>query len=253
MEHSISRWPITALAVVKVAGELALEGAHRAFKEAQWASAPGRLLGIEPPPGRGLGVVVVPPFVTRRELMMPLIEHWLEPAGYTVWHPNIPIQTECPWKTCETRIRPTVEKLVKKTGKRVVLIGWSKGGYEAAWMANRYPHLVGMAISIASPQANAWPAKQLHWVTCRQFSTCAFPAQATKLPENGETRIVNIEASRDVLVPKGRAVIRRNKHFHTVKGAGHLRVVLKPKLYRVIANELGSYIKREKRPRALAA
>jgi enterochelin esterase-like enzyme len=200
---------------------------------------------VLPPYGDGLGVVLIPPFITRREIMTPIMEHWLQLFGYDVEHPNIRMQTECPWTTCTKKILPCIKELYERTGQRVVLIGWSKGGYEAAWLANKYPRYVAMAVTIASPQVCAYPIAGvgLHTVTCGKIRQCAFPKVATRLPRG--TRIVNIVPTKDRLVPPKHGAIKGNEHVHRVEGAGHLSVVFKPRLYEILAMELETCLEDE--------
>lgn len=103
---------------------------------------------LQLPGGKGT-ILFIPGFATDDLVTLPF-RTYLNHLGYnsTGWglginHGNVP------------KLLPKVYKLVrdtyKKRGEKLILIGWSLGGYLAREAARNYPELVRMVITLGSP------------------------------------------------------------------------------------------------------
>jgi triacylglycerol lipase len=102
------------------------------------------------PRGDGSGVVLIPAFLCPDLYLTPL-HRWLGRIGYSSFFSGIGFNTECPNLLIRSQLNQTIDKAVKKTGRRVHLIGHSLGGIIARSIAAQRPADVASVITLAAP------------------------------------------------------------------------------------------------------
>jgi pimeloyl-ACP methyl ester carboxylesterase len=99
--------------------------------------------------GGGLGVLLVPGFGCGDHTLL-LTRRWLLARGYRPAGARIGLNVGCT-TTLTDRIERRLEQLAEQTGKRVVLIGQSRGGWLGRLVAARRPDLVRGLVMAGSP------------------------------------------------------------------------------------------------------
>jgi pimeloyl-ACP methyl ester carboxylesterase len=93
-------------------------------------------------------VVVVPGFLASDDSMV-LLRRWLRLVGYRPQTAGFVMNVDCGERAVE-RVERLCEALHATTGRRVAIIGHSRGGHLARATAARRPELVSHAISIGA-------------------------------------------------------------------------------------------------------
>lgn len=101
------------------------------------------------PPGDGSPIVLIPGFLAG-DLSMTVLGEWLRRTGYNVHYPGIWTNTDCPDRMVR-QLGGQIDRIVRRTGQRVIIIGHSKGGYLGRVLGRRYPHLIRHVIALGSP------------------------------------------------------------------------------------------------------
>lgn len=99
--------------------------------------------------GKGERVLVLPGYGTDDTIMAPL-RRFLDHLGYksSGWglgenHGNVPILLE--------QVKEVIVKLYQESNQKIIIIGWSLGGYIGREAARDYQHLVKKVITLGSP------------------------------------------------------------------------------------------------------
>src|ERR687897_1825376 len=96
--------------------------------------------GAGVPEGDGRGVLLIPGFLAG-DGSLGVMTRWLRAAGWRTKRAGIRVNVSCSEIAC-TRLEQRLETLAATTGKRVVIIGQSRGGVFAKALAARRPDLV---------------------------------------------------------------------------------------------------------------
>lgn len=126
----------------------------RPLAETRWCLELCRLLtdpvlyGVGVPHGDGRPVVLMPGFLGGDQTVS-VIAAWLARLGYRPRLCGFVINAGCSERTLD-RVERTVEGLWRKHGRRVALIGHSRGGHFARALAARRPDRVSHAISMGA-------------------------------------------------------------------------------------------------------
>jgi pimeloyl-ACP methyl ester carboxylesterase len=102
--------------------------------------------------GAGLGVLLVPGFGCG-DRTLSLTGTWLRARGYRPAGARIGLNVGCT-TTLVDRIERRLTEHAEATGRRVVLLGQSRGGWLARLVATRRPDLVRGLVMVASPVLN---------------------------------------------------------------------------------------------------
>jgi pimeloyl-ACP methyl ester carboxylesterase len=105
--------------------------------------------GAGVPAGAGRGILLIPGFMAGDGSLGTLTQ-WLRAAGWHTKRAGIRANLACSEVAC-TRLEERLEALAERTGRRVTLIGQSRGGVFAKALAARRPDLVAGVIALGSP------------------------------------------------------------------------------------------------------
>ena len=106
--------------------------------------------GFGIPRGDGSAVVVIPGFLGT-DLYLTEFRAWLSRIGYEPYYSGIGLNAECPNLLIETRLRTTIARAFKETGRKVHLIGHSLGGVLARAAASQMPDRIESVVTMGSP------------------------------------------------------------------------------------------------------
>ena len=126
----------------------------RPLAETRWCLELGRLLGdpvwrgVGVPHGDGRPVVLMPGFLAGDQTLG-VMATWLRRLGYRPRFAGFVTNTDCSDRALD-RVERAVEELWHSYGRRVALIGHSRGGHFARALAARRPDRVSHAISMGA-------------------------------------------------------------------------------------------------------
>jgi pimeloyl-ACP methyl ester carboxylesterase len=129
-------------------------GSGGPFAETRWILEAGRLLidpvayGLGVPRGDGRPVVVLPGFLASDDTLV-LLRRWLRIVGYGPHTAGFLFNVDCADRALE-RVERLTEAINATTGRRVAIVGHSRGGHLARAAAARRPELVSHAISMGA-------------------------------------------------------------------------------------------------------
>src|SRR5215207_1930497 len=107
------------------------------------------LRGAGVPPGHGRGVLLIPGFLAGDGTLGTMTQ-WLRAAGYRTKRAGIRANVSCSEVAC-ARLEERLECLAERTGRRVVIIGQSRGGVLAKALGARRPDLVAGVVTLGAP------------------------------------------------------------------------------------------------------
>jgi pimeloyl-ACP methyl ester carboxylesterase len=103
--------------------------------------------------------VLVPGFLVE-DGFLALLTYWLRAAGYRTRRAGIGINVDCSEKACAT-LESLLETLATRYGRRVAIIGHSRGGVLAKAVAAARPDLVSGIVTLAAPTVARFPPSPL--------------------------------------------------------------------------------------------
>ena len=105
--------------------------------------------GAGVPDGGGRGVLLIPGFLAG-DGSLGTMTQWLRASGYRTKRAGIRSNIACSEVAC-TRLEERLECLAERTGRRVVIVGQSRGGTFAKALGARRPDLVAGVVTLGSP------------------------------------------------------------------------------------------------------
>ena len=105
--------------------------------------------GAGVPEGDGRGVLLIPGFLAG-DGSLGTMTNWLRAAGFRTRRAGIRVNVACSELAC-TRLEERLEGLADRTGRRVVIVGQSRGGVLAKVLGARRPDLVAGVVTLGSP------------------------------------------------------------------------------------------------------
>jgi triacylglycerol lipase len=231
----------------------------RPVAETRWVFEAARLL-VDPiaygrgmPRGDGRPVVVVPGFLAGDDSLL-LLRRWLRLVGYRPHTAGFFFNVDCADRATE-RVERLVEAIHETTGRRVAVIGHSRGGHLARAVAARRPELVSHAISmgadlqglfgISSPtRAAVGVVRRGLQLTRRTRSpncfrarcTCGFVRDYTAEFPVDRVRFTSIYSKGDGVVRWERQIVEEADCVEVT--GSHIGLMANRKAYRVIADAL---------------
>jgi pimeloyl-ACP methyl ester carboxylesterase len=231
----------------------------RPVAETRWILEATRLLvdpvayGLGVPRGDGRAVIAVPGFLAPDDTLL-LLRRWLRLVGYRPHTAGFVFSVDCADRAVE-RVERLAEALHATTGRRVAIIGHSRGGHLARATAARRPDLVSHAISmgadlqglfgISSPTRAAvgLVRRGLHLTRrsrdpdCfRAHCRCAFVRDYTADFPVDRVRLTSIYSEGDGVVRWERAIVEEADCVEVT--GSHIGLVANRKAYRAIASAL---------------
>lgn len=126
----------------------------RDLAETRWQLELARLL-VDPvlrgqgvPRGNGRPVVLMPGFLAGDQTLL-VLASWLRRIGYQPYTCRFVANVQCADRAIE-RVERQIERLHDRSGRRVAVIGHSRGGHYARALAHRRPEVVSHAISLGA-------------------------------------------------------------------------------------------------------
>jgi pimeloyl-ACP methyl ester carboxylesterase len=168
--------------------------------------------GAGVPHGDGRPVVLMPGFLAGDQTLS-VIAAWLQRLGYRPRFCGFVLNAGCSDRTLD-RLERRVDALWRSYGRRVALIGHSRGGHFARALAARRPDRVSHAISMgADLQGLSDPPRPRWWqLTSRGASSMPAAERAKPRASAGTVAARSATTSQAVPVPAGAA------HEHLLKG-----------------------------------
>ena len=231
----------------------------RPLAETRWLLEAARLF-VDPaaygrgvPRGDGRPVVVVPGFLASDDSLL-VLRRWLRLVGYRPHTAGFIFNVDCADRAVE-RVERLVEAITATTGRRVAIIGHSRGGHLARATAARRPELVSHAISmgadlqglfgISSPtraavglvRRGAHIMRRSRDPDCfRARCSCGFIRDYTAEFPADRVRLTSIYTKGDGVVRWERAIV---DEAHCVEVTGsHIGLIANRKAYRAIGDAL---------------
>ena len=97
-------------------------------------------------------MVLIPGYLGSDDSMT-VMARWLRRSGYRPAHSGMRVNTACAERTAE-RLERRLETLVERGGRRVAIVGHSRGGHFARVLGVRRPDLVAGIVTLAAPPLN---------------------------------------------------------------------------------------------------
>ena len=98
--------------------------------------------------GDGAPALLIPGFLAG-DASLSLMREWLRRMGYDARASGIAVNVDCSDRTAD-RLDARLERLHAETGRRVALIGHSRGGHFAKALAHRRPEWVSAVVSLGA-------------------------------------------------------------------------------------------------------
>ena len=227
--------------------------------ETRWVLEAARLLldpvayGRGVPAGDGRHAVVVPGFLAGDESLA-LMSAWLRLIGYRPRGAGFRFNVDCAERAAE-RVERAVEAAAQASGRRVAIIGHSRGGHLARAVAARRPELVSHAISMGADLQNLFGisaptlsavgiARRTAHLSGRSRSAdcfrsrcrCAFIRDYTAPFPVERVRLTSIFTKGDGVVRWERAIVPEATCIEVT--GSHIGMIASRKTYRAIAESL---------------
>jgi len=106
--------------------------------------------GFGIPRGDGSAVVVIPGFLLT-DLYLTEFRSWINRIGYKAYFSGIGLNAECPNLLLQYKLKATIQKAYKETGRKIHLVGHSLGGVIARAAASQMPDRIASVITMGSP------------------------------------------------------------------------------------------------------
>jgi triacylglycerol lipase len=231
----------------------------RPLAETRWLLEAARLLvnpvayGRGVPRGDGRPVVVVPWFLASDDSLL-VLRRWLRLVGYRPHTAGFIFNVDCADRALE-RVERLAEAITATTGRRVAIIGHSRGGHLARATAARRPELVSHAISmgadlqglfgISSPtraavglvRRGAHLMRRSRDPDCfRARCSCGFIRDYTAEFPADRVRLTSIYTKGDGVVRWERAIVEEADCVEVT--GSHIGLMANRKAYRAIAEAL---------------
>jgi triacylglycerol lipase len=229
------------------------------LRETRWQLEAGRLL-VDPvwrgrgvARGDGRAVVLLPGFGAGDQTLL-VLAAWLRRIGYSPQVCGFLTNTGCSDRAVD-RVERRLETLYERHGRRVAVIGHSRGGHYARALGHRRPELVSHAISagaglrrmLATSSATQGAVGAARWVTVRsgrarstrcltEGCDCAFARDFAGPFPVDRVRLTSIYSKGDGVVRWQAALV---PYADCVEVSGsHVGLIFNRKTYRAIASAL---------------
>ena len=211
--------------------------------------------------GGGQPVLLIPGFLAGDD-SLGLMTKWLRRTGYRTRSAGIRANIDCSGKAVERLIART-EELAERHGRRIVLLGQSRGGTFARVIAVRRPDLVAGIVTLGSPLTSTFDihplvkmqvralgtlgtigAKGLFSLNCLSGDCCEDFRGELSAPFPEDVGFLSIYSKSDGVV-RWRACLDDAAQHVEVK-ASHIGMAVNPGVYRAVASGLDRFRRDER-------
>ncbi|MGI8779590.1 MAG: esterase/lipase family protein [Solirubrobacteraceae bacterium] len=229
----------------------------------EWAglrrSAVFRGAGV--PAGDGRGVLLIPGFLAGDGSLATMTQ-WLRAADWHTRRAGIRANVACSEAACE-RLEERLETLAASTGRRVVIVGQSRGGVFAKALGARRPDLVAGVVALGAPVVSqlavhplllaqvgvvaalgSVPVPGLLSWRCLRGDCCSRFRAALEGPFPPEVGYVSLYSRSDGIVDWRSCLDPEADACVEIHGS-HIGMSLNAEAYRAIAHALGGFAARE--------
>jgi triacylglycerol lipase len=214
----------------------------------------------------GQPVLLIPGFLAGDD-SLGFMTKWLRRTGHQTRSAGIRANVDCSGKTVDKLLERT-EALAERHGRRVVLIGQSRGGTFARVMAVNRPDLISGIITLGSPLTSTFdlhPMVRMHIRAVGALGTIGAPGMFSlncltgeccdsfrhdlQAPFPEDVGFVSIYSKSDGIVRWRACLDEAAKHVEV--HASHIGMAVNPGAYRAMATALDRF-RRQERKRAAA-
>jgi triacylglycerol lipase len=212
--------------------------------------------GVGVPHVDGDPVLLIPGFLAG-DSSLATMTTWLRGLGYRTSRAGIRVNVDCSTKAIE-RLETRLEDLSWRYGRRVAVVGQSRGGIFARWLAVRRPDLVSGIVTLGSPlrdQLAIHPLIRLHIgvvgalgtfgvkgmfrLDCLRGDCCHQLRGQSTAPVPDEVGFVSVYSRSDGVVRWESCLDEDAEHVEV--DASHCGMSVHPDVYRAIGTALGSF------------
>jgi triacylglycerol lipase len=214
--------------------------------------------------GRGQPVLLIPGFLAG-DASLSLMGGWLKRTGHYPKRAGMRMNVGCSG-TDAARLEQRLEELVERQGQRAAIVGQSRGGHFAKVLAHRRPDLVSGIVTLGSPLRDPLAINPLVWTGviavgalgtlgarglfkrgCLEGECCAsfWEDNAAKLRRG--VGYVSIYSKVDGVVDWHSCLDPGSEHVEI--RSSHCGMAVHPDAYRVIADSLKAFRRRDARRR----
>lgn len=216
--------------------------------------------------GRGQPVLLIPGFMAG-DTSLGIMARWLKGTGHHPSRAGIRSNVACSGRTIEA-LEDRLERLVDRQGRRAAIVGHSRGGSFAKVLAHRRPDLVSGVIMLGCPQRDplaVHPVVRANIEAVAAIGRLGVPGFFSRVCLDGDCCSTFWEQF-DADVPRGVgyvSVYSRTDGIVSWKAcldpaaeqvevrSSHCGMAVHPDVYRVIADSLAAFRKRDSRRKPL--
>jgi pimeloyl-ACP methyl ester carboxylesterase len=130
---------------------------------AEWLSTADPPNWPAPPTGDGRPVLLIPGFLAG-DASLARLSTWLRSGGFRTYRSGIAVNTGCT-ESLVQRLEARLLSVAARTGRRVVVLGQSRGGTLGRVLAVRRPELVEELVTLGSPTRDQLAVRRGTWVS----------------------------------------------------------------------------------------
>ena len=228
----------------------------------------GILSGKGVPKGDGTPVLMIPGFLAG-DPSMTTMARWLKSIGYRPCRARMRINVDCTTRALD-RLEGQLEELAAEHGRKVAIVGQSRGGAMARILACRRPDLIDGIVTLGSPltdQLAVHPLVRAHVFGvgllgtigipglfshgCQWGKCCAGSRDLAHAPFPDDVPFVSIYSKSDGIVDWHACL---DPHAKCVEvQASHIGMAVSAPTYRQVARALSGFRSARGKPRASSA
>jgi len=200
--------------------------------------------GVGVKPGDGRPVMLIPGFLAG-DRSLDVMRAWLRRNGYRPLRSGINLNVESS-EVLVQRLSLRLSAEFRRNGRRVILVGQSRGGVLAFGVGGRFPELVESVITLGSPLADPL---DVHPSTMAAVHVARFMHAVRRGPKDLDARF-DTELPNPISVPvtslysrsdgivNGDACVRPDVDCLEV-GGSHVGMAVNPRVYKEVARLIG--------------
>jgi triacylglycerol lipase len=189
----------------------------RARIAAEWLSTAESARWPEPPAGDGRPVLLIPGFLAN-DGSLGRMASWLRSGGFRTYRSGIPVNLAC-MEPLVARLETRLQDVAERTGRRVLVLGQSRGGTLGRVLVTRRPELVDELVTLGSPTGSQLAVRRAAWlsigtigllgtfgvpgcfsITCRNGGCCARARADLRAPFPSTCRYIVVYSKSDEIV-----------------------------------------------------